>query len=90
MTVLDDAALLVEDGGERNKDYDHPAPNHERIALMWTAILGQSITPEQVVLCMIAVKLARLAHNPNHRDSWVDVAGYARVWERIWGEEVIL
>jgi len=26
---------------------------------------------------MAWVKMARLAKNPNHQDSWVDIAGYA-------------
>ena len=26
---------------------------------------------------MAWVKMARLAKNPNHKDSWVDIAGYA-------------
>jgi hypothetical protein len=29
-------------------------------------------------LAMIGVKMARLAHNPDHLDSWIDIAGYAR------------
>jgi hypothetical protein len=28
-------------------------------------------------LCLIDPKLAQLAHDPTHRDSLVDVAGYA-------------
>ena len=28
-------------------------------------------------LAMILVKVARLAQNPDHLDSWVDIAGYA-------------
>jgi Domain of unknown function (DUF6378) len=32
-----------------------------------------------VALCLIDLKLARLAHDPKHLDSIVDVAGYAAV-----------
>ena len=39
--------------------------------------LGRTITPAEVVLCMIDLKLTRLAHDPAHRDSLVDVIGYA-------------
>lgn len=28
---------------------------------------------------MICVKIARLIQSPDHLDSWVDIAGYARV-----------
>jgi hypothetical protein len=30
-----------------------------------------------VVLCLLDLKLARLAHDPSHEDSVVDVCGYA-------------
>jgi len=39
-------------------------------------VLGQSVTPEQVVLCMTCLKVARLMETPDHEDSWVDIAGY--------------
>jgi hypothetical protein len=39
--------------------------------------LGHEITPAQVVLCLLDLKLARLAHDPTHEDSAVDVCGYA-------------
>ena len=38
---------------------------------------GGEITPAQVVLCLLDLKLARLAHDPTHEDSAVDVCGYA-------------
>jgi len=41
------------------------------------------VTPEQVVLCLIDLKLARLAHNPKHEDSILDVAGYAAVLQEV-------
>ena len=42
-----------------------------------TAILDVDVRPEEVVLCMIAVKMSRLCRVPDHRDSWTDIAGYA-------------
>ncbi|MBC8158976.1 MAG: hypothetical protein H8E94_06565, partial [Alphaproteobacteria bacterium] len=35
------------------------------------------VTPAQVALCLIDLKMARLVHDPKHLDSIVDVAGYA-------------
>jgi hypothetical protein len=46
-------------------------------------VLGQTITPEHVVLCMIQVKVARMCNSPDHRDSMMDVAGYAGCWDKI-------
>ena len=37
----------------------------------------------QVALCLIDLKLARLAHQPDHLDSMVDIAGYAAVLREV-------
>lgn len=68
--------------GKRNDDYGHPADDFQRTATMWSAVLGCEITPEQVALCMICVKISRLTHDYS-RDSVVDIAGYARTLEMI-------
>lgn len=72
--ILDQAAAVLE---ARAAAYGPPASSMAAIAARWSTTLGRPITPEQVVLCMIDLKLARLAHNPAHRDSLVDVIGYA-------------
>ena len=72
--VLDRAAVVL---GERTGDYGPPAASMAAIAARWSITLGRPVTPEQVVLCMIDLKLARLAHDPANRDSLVDVIGYA-------------
>ncbi len=66
-------------GGDRERDYGDATATagFERIAAMWSAILGTEVTAEQYAMCMIAVKLGRLVETPNHRDSWMDAAGYA-------------
>lgn len=62
--------------GVRDEMYGHPRDNHERIAAIWSAILDQPITANQVALCMVGVKLARAAHFPYHDDNYVDGAAY--------------
>ena len=81
MTVLEEADMQTT--GQRPADYDHPLPNHERIAAVWSMILGVDISPEKAALMMVGLKLARLAYNIEHRDSLVDLCGYARCIERI-------
>lgn len=81
MNVLEEAQKIV--WGDREQVYDDPNANFRRIAGIWSQILGQPITMQQVALCMIGVKLARLSHSPQHRDSIVDTAGYAACLERI-------
>ena len=52
------------------------------VAARWSLVLGIPVTPAQVALCLIDLKLARLTRDPTHLDSIVDVAGYAAcLWE---------
>jgi uncharacterized protein DUF6378/uncharacterized protein DUF4406 len=81
-TVEQEAAQLVRDG-ERQKTYGHPRGDFDRVAGMWSAILGITVTAEQVGVMMIAFKLARLSQTPRHRDSLVDVIGYAICVDRL-------
>jgi hypothetical protein len=53
-----------------------------RTAKFWSEILGLPVTPEQVALCMIAVKMSREV-NAHKRDNLVDIAGYARTLETV-------
>ena len=62
---------------ERSTQYGDAATNMAAIAARWSATLGHEISPAQVVLCLLDLKLARLAHDPTHEDSAVDVCGYA-------------
>ena len=62
---------------ERSTQYGDAATNMAAIAVRWSATLGREITPAQVVLCLLDLKLARLGHDPTHEDSAVDVCGYA-------------
>ena len=77
-SVLTEAEGLVH--GDRNTTYGHPLDDFSRTAQMWSALLGTPVTPEQVGLCMIAVKLSRECHLPK-RDNLVDIAGYAETVE---------
>jgi len=79
--VLDEAKKCVLK--DRNSTYGKPEDNFRRIAELWTAYLGirpkdvgAPITPTDVAQMMLLMKVARLAHNPTHKDSWVDAAGY--------------
>jgi hypothetical protein len=67
--------------GPRGDYYDHPYDNFQRTAHMWTGILysklreGETIDPEEVSLCMVALKLAREAFR-HKRDNVIDGHGY--------------
>ena len=62
---------------ERGTHYGDAGISMTAISTRWSATLGKEITPAQVVLCLLDLKLARLAHDPTHEDSAVDVCGYA-------------
>ena len=63
---------------DRQTDYGSPIEDFTKQAKMWGAILGVNVTPQQIAMCMIAVKLSRLTNSPRHKDSCVDIIGYAR------------
>lgn len=60
-------------------NYGDPVVNHARIAALWSAYLGREVTAHEVAVCMILVKISRLASDPGHLDSLVDIDGYARI-----------
>jgi hypothetical protein len=68
---------------ERSTQYGDASSNMSAIAARWSATLGCEITPSQVVLCLLDLKLARLARNPAHEDSAVDVCGYAALLREV-------
>jgi Domain of unknown function (DUF6378) len=80
-SLLEHAEQLI--GGQRQEEYGNKLVNFSQIAMGMQMVLagkmlpGMAITPEDVALLMIQVKIARLAKMPDHYDSILDVAGYA-------------
>jgi hypothetical protein len=68
---------------ERSAQYGDASSNMAVIAQRWSATLGREITPAQVLLCLLDLKLARLAHDPTHEDSAIDVCGYAALLREV-------
>lgn len=74
--ALRQAASII--AGERDKQYGGPEQNFDRIARIWSVILGIHVTAEDVSMCMVGVKVARYASKSGFQpDTWVDIAGYA-------------
>jgi hypothetical protein len=78
--LLKQAAAVV---ANRRETYGEPRASMEAIARRWSLTLGHPVTPAQVALCLIDLKLVRLAHDPAHLDSMVDVAGYAAILREV-------
>lgn len=87
-SILQQAEATI--NGPRQQDYGDKRINFSQIAMLWTAQLAMKlnapITPEDVALCMIQVKAARLAKSPDHFDSQLDIAGYIGCYNRIQSE----
>ena len=79
-SVLKEAETVI--NGDRAESYGSPLLSCSRISAIWTGILDTKVTPEQVCLCMIGLKLAR-EKNKHQRDNLVDIAGYAGVLENL-------
>jgi hypothetical protein len=73
--LINDANRII--SGDREAVYGDAGEDFTRTGKMWAAILGlDAVRPEQVALCMTALKIGRLCETPNHRDGWVDGIGY--------------
>ena len=75
--ILKSAIGLI--NGDRAKDYGDAYDNHKRIAELWSVVFGIKVTTQQVVLCLILLKVARLIYSPSKKDSWIDIAGYSGI-----------
>ena len=78
--VLKHAAGVL---AERTKIYGAPDKAMAAIAARWSLTLGHPVTPAEVVLCMIDLKLARLGHDPKYLDGPIDVIGYAALLHEV-------
>jgi len=68
---------------DRNANYGNPEDNFQHIANLWNDYLrvrrpqAAVITAGDVAVMNMLIKVARLGNNAMHRDSVVDIAGYA-------------
>jgi hypothetical protein len=81
--LLEHAAAVI---SRRRCSYGDPANLFERVAARWSQTLGVKVTPPQVAILLIDLKIARLAGDPKHLDSVIDVAGYAACLAEVLGD----
>lgn len=72
--LLDEAAERIDGKGD---EYGTPEDNFKSIASFWSEYLGIELFAHDVAQLMILLKVARLKKDPSHRDSMLDIAGYA-------------
>ena len=74
--ILEETINIVT--GQRQEDYGDKVVNHRNIADLWSSYLNKKISPHDVAICMLLVKVARLK-NRKTKDCYVDMAGYAAI-----------
>lgn len=65
---------------DRNSAYGNPEDNFRDIAELWSAYWRGRLGPftsMDVAMMNALIKIARVKNNPGHRDSVLDIAGYA-------------
>ena len=77
---IQDASNLISDRGE---DYGNAISNHKDICDLYNVLLrdklNSNLTEIDVVMTIIAIKMARLMKSPNHLDSWRDIINYCGI-----------
>jgi len=87
-TVLEEAQRLVH--GQRGSDYGPPSVNHGCTADLFASFVarryGITLALDATDVCVfnLCQKLSRLAQTPLHRDTVVDICGYAANIEMLW------
>ena len=81
--LLEQATGLV---ARRRRKYGEPTQLFEQVAQRWSLVLGTTVTPAQVVACLLDLKVARLTYDPRHLDSIIDIAGYAGCLAEVLGD----
>ncbi len=76
MNILHEADKLT--AGDRQEVYGHPAANYSTLAAVWSELFGLQFDAVMVQQMLIAMKLVRAINSPDHIDTLVDIAGYAR------------
>ena len=62
--LLEQAGAVVR---HRRRTYGQPHDLFERVAVRWPQVLGITVTPREVIVCLIDLKVARLAQT---RGTW--------------------
>ena len=83
--ILKTAEALI--AGERAKAHGDACRSFEKLAAVWSAMTGATITAAQACIMLAQLKQVRAWGSPGHEDSWVDAAGYAALGGEIAGGE---
>lgn len=71
--ILNSALTTI---SQRGNEYGDIRPNFVRAATIASCMLDKKLTAFDIAVVMMAIKMARLTHNREHEDSWVDLTAY--------------
>ena len=74
---------------ERSRVYGEPVNCWSRVAQVWSGILDHEVTAAEAVLCMVGLKAVRTAITPDYADNYTDIGGYADIYRRIIGDDMV-
>lgn len=92
-TVLEEAKRCI--CTDRQNQYGPPENSFNYISDLWTAYMLHDkradviISPTDVAIMMILLKVARTARHKSYSDNYVDMAGYAALAAELAAEEAI-
>lgn len=84
-SVLTEADNLI--NGARRVVYGDAYDSFVVVAQLWSVVLGREVTPREVALCMIMLKIGRDLTGGRKRDNLVDMAGYTGLLDHIYRTE---
>lgn len=73
----------------RQKLYGDAVDGMERIAKVWSGILGFEVRPDQVPVMMMGLKLVRTSVSPDYSDNSDDVEGFLDIFRKVVGDDMI-
>lgn len=62
---------------EHMLDYGEPAKNYERASSLASILLNKPVTPYEIAIIKLAVKLSRIAETPDFRRTYVELLACA-------------
>ena len=65
--------------GDRHMDYGDPVENHWNIAKIASIATGHNLTAHDVVMVLLAAKMARARISPAKKDHYIDMMAYAGI-----------
>ena len=69
--------------------YGDPLETFERIAQVWSGILGHTVKAVEVPLLMAGMKLVRTQVMPDYSDNSDDIDGYLYIFRTLVGDDMI-